>query len=77
MSALTEEQAKTKACCNGASRPATNGICIASECMAWRFTGAAKIIPGEFDETRAAPSRPVRHVAVGYCGMAGSAHVDV
>jgi hypothetical protein len=66
MSALTEKEAKTKACCNGASRPATNGICIASECMAWRFTGAAKIT-----------ADTGRHVAVGYCGLAGSAHVDV
>lgn len=34
---MTEDQAKTKACCGSGYRPAENGPCIASACMAWRW----------------------------------------
>ena len=33
---MTEDEAKTKACCGSGDRPAMNGPCIASARMAWR-----------------------------------------
>lgn len=36
---MTEDEAKTKACCHGPQRPAQNGTCIGSACMAWIWHG--------------------------------------
>jgi len=59
---LTEDQARAKSCPfarNRASTKQTDGLCLASDCMAWRWEAAAvreennKIFP------------------FGYCGLAG------
>lgn len=35
---MTEDEAKAKACHVGPNRPADNGPCIGSACMAWQWT---------------------------------------
>ncbi len=37
MNVMTEEEARLRACCGSGQRPAENGPCIASRCMAWRW----------------------------------------
>ena len=37
MNVMTEEEAKGRACCGSGNRPAENGPCIASACMAWQW----------------------------------------
>lgn len=61
---MTEEEAKTKACCGpeGCGTPVNDGtgrlvrMCIASACMGWRWD-----IPNQGEPINKAP---------GYCGLA-------
>jgi hypothetical protein len=71
---MTEDEAKTKACCNGAQRPKENGPCIGSGCMAWRWGvkgrgGWIEFVPRPemTEEQKADPANGLG----GYCGLAG------
>lgn len=67
MSAYTEEEAKTKACCK--IMPTYQGelvtaACLASKCMAWRWSPAGT-------EKEVQQSRLEGYQKKGYCGLAG------
>ena len=60
----TETEAKTKACCKGSSHQTrNNGPCIASECMAWRWSWAL---------TPSGAKTDIKSTTDGYCGLAGA-----
>lgn len=68
---MTEDEAKTKACCGPWLAVDEGGNCIASACMAWRWTFSPR------QAEHAAKDAPMAHskspfVARGYCGLAGS-----
>jgi hypothetical protein len=87
MSAMTEEEAKTKFCCAGrAVNPGRWPLCVASTCMAWRWETKAK---ANGDRVRAVKERRATTgcslmeavawvdandrvtTGAGYCGLAG------
>lgn len=82
---MTEDEAKTKACCNGAARPADNGPCIGSACAAWRWSeglGRTRVHPNVaaswvgWEIADAAPDAQgyveiIKPQRDGYCGLAG------
>lgn len=62
---MTEDEAKTKACCGSGFRPMENGLCIASACMAWRWTWSPAnhaSMEADAPEANKPPS--------GHCGLA-------
>lgn len=75
---LTEEEAKKRWCPharvnagpgfnrNSGGEPSRSALCIASECMAWRFYGAG------WRTSETVGNYSVEHVELGYCGLSGS-----
>ena len=63
---MTEDEAKTKACCGSGYRPMENGSCIGSSCMAWRWSEPA--LAGQYAEAQADAFRG----RMGFCGLAGA-----
>lgn len=75
---MTEQEARKKACCNGAKRPEENGPCIGSACMAWRETRDEQYVsegappPGpEWRKCREHLSGADWELIGGFCGLAG------
>ena len=68
---FTEEEAKTKACCGYGNRPADNGSCIGSKCMAWEWVIEAAMPQGEKNVYDITPRNMIKPVKVerGYCGL--------
>lgn len=60
---MTEDEAKTKACCGSGHRPMENGECIASSCMAWRWDTSRPNMP---------PAEGKAAYLHGFCGLAGA-----
>ena len=72
---VTEEEAKTKACCKGSQFSISeNGPCIASECMAWRAGAKMKFRDGRSGNLldRDLTGHGVWVTVGGYCGLAGA-----
>ena len=60
---MTEDEAKTKACCGPRNNANSDVLCIASACMAWRWVQS-----GEPPATMTVPQAAAwKH---GYCGLA-------
>ena len=77
---MTEAEAKTKACCGPATHDPANSVfnCVASRCMAWRWSGAANPdwkpkTSMSFPATNplSEPPYAIPSKTDGYCGLAG------
>ena len=73
---MTEDEAKTKVCCGpphigAVAKGDTQIRCIASACMAWRWSFSPRAAKSAAEEAPMAHSRSP-FVAKGYCGLAGS-----
>lgn len=85
---FTEDQAKTKACCKGTGFTVANsGSCVASSCMAWRWSRAKETqtyldaVQARMKETgenfNVASNKVFAELGAtfdqveGYCGLAG------
>lgn len=68
---MTEDEAKTKACCSGIYRPVDNGPCIASDCMAWRWVVLTEYQPLNYATSMQSPIPKTTKTVHGYCGLAG------
>lgn len=77
---MTEKEAIAKACCSGSKRPAENGPCVGSNCMAWRWrefrttqeTVVVEGPPGQSTGKNVGKQVPFK----GYCGLAGGVEVS-
>ena len=68
---FTEDEAKERACCGSGNRPADNGPCIGSKCMAWEWVIEAAVPEGEKNVYDITPRNMIKPVKVerGYCGL--------
>ena len=73
---MTEDEAKTKACCAGLgigphkeSWMPSGAACIGSACMAWRWD----VTPEFYEQMAYDPSSRIREAGgpTGFCGLAG------